>query len=86
LSETGSLGCRVNEINRIIVPRSFITLPISIQNRKFEVRIKISKSSNGSINNMKPESDDIKKISRALKVPYKKIFDTVHHELIRKYK
>jgi uncharacterized protein (DUF111 family) len=35
---------------------------------------------------MKPESDDIKKISRTLKIPYKKIFDIVHHELIRKYK
>lgn len=86
LSETGSLGCRVNEINRIIVPRSFITLPISIHNRKFEVKIKISKSTDGSINSMKPESDDIKKISRTLKIPYKKIYDTVHHELIRKYK
>jgi uncharacterized protein (DUF111 family) len=86
LSETGSLGCRVNEINRIIVPRSFITLPISIQNRKFKVKVKISKSTNGTINSMKPESDDIKKISRTLKIPYKKIFDTVHDELIRKYK
>jgi uncharacterized protein (TIGR00299 family) protein len=86
LSETGSLGCRVNEINRIIVPRSFITLPISIQNRKFEVKVKISKSINGSVSSMKPESDDIKKISRTLKMPYKKIYDTVHHELIRKYK
>ena len=86
LSETGSLGCRVNEINRIIVPRSFITLPISIQNRKFEVKVKISKSINGSVRSMKPESDDIKKISRTLKMPYKKIYDTVHHELIRKYK
>lgn len=86
LSETGSLGCRVNEINRIIVPRSFITLPISIQNRKFEVKVKISKNINGSVSSMKPESDDIKKISRTLKMPYKKIYDTVHHELIRKYK
>ena len=86
LSETGSLGCRVNEINRIIVPRFFITLPISIQNRKFEVKVKISKNINGSVSSMKPESDDIKKISRTLKMPYKKIYDTVHHELIRKYK
>ena len=86
LNETGSLGCRVNEINRITVPRSLITLPISIENRKFEVKVKISKSTNGLINSMKPEYGDIKKISRSLKIPYKKIFDTVHQELKRKYK
>jgi uncharacterized protein (DUF111 family) len=86
LSETGSLGCRVNEINRIIVPRSFITLPVSIQKRKFEVKVKISRSTNGVINSMKPESDDIRKISRTLKISYKKIFDIVREELTKKYK
>ncbi|MGB8163005.1 MAG: nickel pincer cofactor biosynthesis protein LarC, partial [Nitrososphaeraceae archaeon] len=30
LNETGSLGCRVHEINRITIPRSFITVPIII--------------------------------------------------------
>lgn len=86
LSETGSLGCRVNEINRVIVPRSFITLPVSIQKRKFEVKVKISRSTNGVINSMKPESDDIRKISRTLKISYKKIFDIVREELTKKYK
>ena len=86
LNETGSLGCRVNKINRIVVPRSLIILPISIQNHKFEVKVKISKSTNGLISSMKPEYDDIKKISRSLKMPYKKISDIVHQELGRKYK
>jgi uncharacterized protein (DUF111 family) len=83
LSETGSLGCRVNQINRIILPRSFVTLPISIQNRKFEVKVKISKSTNGVISSLKPESDDIRKISRTLKTSYKKILDVVRQELTK---
>ena len=86
LSETGSLGCRVNQINRIILPRSIVTLPLSIQNRKFEVKVKISKNTKGVINSMKPESDDIRKISRTLKTSYKKIFDIVRQELTKKYK
>ena len=86
LSETGSLGCRVSEVNRITTSRSFITLPIAIENRKFEVKVKISKNGNGSIKSVKPEYDDIKNISTALKIPYKKVFDTVYHELIEKYK
>lgn len=86
LSETGSLGCRVSEVNRITTSRSFVTLPIAIENRKFEVKIKISKNGNGSIKSVKPEYDDIKNISTELKIPYKKVFDTVYHELIEKYK
>jgi hypothetical protein len=86
LSETGSLGCRVNEVNRITTSRSFITLPIAIENRKFKVKVKISKNRNGSVNSIKPEYDDIKNISTVLKIPYKKVFDTVYHELIEKYK
>jgi pyridinium-3,5-bisthiocarboxylic acid mononucleotide nickel chelatase len=86
LSETGSLGCRVNEVNRITTSRSFITLPITIENRKFKVKVKISKHGNGSVNSIKPEYDDIKNISTVLKIPYKKVFDTVYHDLIEKYK
>ncbi|MFN2434469.1 MAG: nickel pincer cofactor biosynthesis protein LarC [Nitrososphaeraceae archaeon] len=86
LSETGSLGCRVNEVNRITTSRSFITLPITIENRKFKVKVKISKNGNGSVNSIKPEYDDIKNISTVLKIPYKKVFDTVYHEIIEKYK
>lgn len=86
LNETGSLGCRVSEVNRITTSRSFITLPITIENRKFEVKVKISKNENGSIKSVKPEYEDIKNISTVLKIPYKKIFDTVYHELIEKYK
>ena len=85
LSETGSLGCRVNEVNRITTSRSFITLPITIENRKFKVKVKISKNGNGSVNSIKPEYDDIKNISTVLKIPYKKVFDTVYHELTEKY-
>lgn len=86
LNETGSLGCRVSEVNRITISRSFITLPIAIENRKFEVKVKISKNGNGSIKSVKPEYDDIKNISTVLKIPYKKVFDTVYHELIEKYR
>jgi uncharacterized protein (DUF111 family) len=86
LSETGSLGCRVNQTNRITIPRSIVTLPLSIQNRNFEVKVKISENANGVINSMKPESDDIRKISRTLKTSYKKIFDIVRQELTKKYK
>jgi pyridinium-3,5-bisthiocarboxylic acid mononucleotide nickel chelatase len=85
LNETGSLGCRVNEVNRITTSRSFITTPISIENQKFEIKVKISRDSNGEIKTIKPEYEDIKYISAKLKIPFKKVFDTAYCELMKKY-
>jgi uncharacterized protein (TIGR00299 family) protein len=85
LNETGSLGCRVHEINRITIPRSFITVPITIGNQRFVVKVKLSKDKDGTIRMIKPEYDDIKKIATGLKAPYRKIFDIVYYEVFKKY-
>jgi uncharacterized protein (DUF111 family) len=85
LSETGSLGCRINEVNRITTSRSFITVPITIGYQRFEVKVKISRDSDGVIKTIKPEYDDIKNISTKLKIPYKKVFDKAYYELMKKY-
>jgi pyridinium-3,5-bisthiocarboxylic acid mononucleotide nickel chelatase len=85
LSETGSLGCRINEVNRITTSRSFITVPITIGNQRFEVKVKISRDSDGVIKTIKPEYDDIKNISTKLKIPYKKVFDKAYYDLMKKY-
>lgn len=85
LNETGSLGCRVNEINRITLPRSFITVPITIGNQRFVVKVKLSKDKDGTIRMIKPEYDDIKKIATRLKAPYRKVFDIVYYEVFKKY-
>ena len=85
LNETGSLGCRVNEINRITLPRSFITVPITIGNQRFVVKVKLSKDKDGTIKIIKPEYDDIKKIATRLKAPYRKVFDIVYYEVFKKY-
>jgi len=85
LNETGSLGCRVHEINRITIPRSFITVPITIGNQRFVVKVKLSKDKNGAIKMIKPEYDDIKKIATKLNAPYRKVFDIVYYEVFKKY-
>jgi uncharacterized protein (TIGR00299 family) protein len=86
LNETGSLGCRVHEINRITIPRSFITVPITIGNQRFVVKVKLSKDKDGAIKMIKPEYDDIKKIATKLNAPYRKVFDIVYYEVFKKYK
>jgi pyridinium-3,5-bisthiocarboxylic acid mononucleotide nickel chelatase len=86
LNETGSLGCRVHEIDRITIPRSFITVPITIGNQRFVVKVKLARDKDGAIKMIKPEYDDIKKIATKLKAPYRKIFDIVYYEVFKKYK
>jgi uncharacterized protein (TIGR00299 family) protein len=86
LNETGSLGCRVHEINRITIPRSFITVPITIGNQRFVVKVKLSKDKDGAIKMIKPEYDDIKKIATKLNAPYRKVYDIVYYEVFKKYK
>jgi uncharacterized protein (DUF111 family) len=85
LSETGSLGCRISEVNRVTSSRSFITVPIAIGNQRFKVKVKISRDSDGVIKTIKPEYNDIKNISTKLKIPYKKVFDKAYYELMEKY-
>ena len=85
LNETGSLGCRINEVNRVTTSRSFITMPITVEGEKFEIKVKISKDGDGSIRTIKPEYDDIRSISAKVNVPYKRVFDIAYSELMRKY-
>jgi uncharacterized protein (TIGR00299 family) protein len=85
LNESGSLGCRVHEINRITIPRSFITVPITIWSQRFVVKVKLSKDKDGTIRMIKPEYDDIKKIATKLKAPYRKVYDIVYYEVFKIY-
>jgi pyridinium-3,5-bisthiocarboxylic acid mononucleotide nickel chelatase len=85
LNETGSLGCRINEVNRVTTSRSFITLPITIERQKYDIKVKISRDSDGVIKTIKPEYDDLKNISRKLNISYKKVFDISYYELMKKY-
>jgi pyridinium-3,5-bisthiocarboxylic acid mononucleotide nickel chelatase len=68
-TETGTLGVRIQEVNRIVLDREIITMKCRILNEEFTIHVKVSKDSNGKIVNAKPEFDDIRKISGALRIP-----------------
>jgi uncharacterized protein (TIGR00299 family) protein len=70
-SETGTLGIRVRETNRLIIERSISPMVITINDELFNVRVKISKDQDGNINYLKPEFEDIKYISQKLRIPFK---------------
>jgi hypothetical protein len=88
-SETGTLGIRVRETNRLIIKRSICSITITINEEIFNVRIKISKDQDGNINYLKPEFEDIKYISQKLGISFKqsaimvqrKIHDSIKDEV-----
>jgi len=67
--ETGTLGVRIQEMSRIVLDRDVITMKIKILNDEFIIRMKVSKDSSGIVVNVKPEFDDIRKISKSLGIP-----------------
>ncbi|MCV0430621.1 nickel pincer cofactor biosynthesis protein LarC [Nitrosopumilus sp.] len=62
--ETGTLGVRISDSNRFIVPRSSHSASISLNGNLFEINYK--KSSFKGKNDFKIEFDDLKKISKIL--------------------
>ncbi|MFX1380727.1 MAG: nickel pincer cofactor biosynthesis protein LarC [Promethearchaeota archaeon] len=74
--ELGTLGVRFNVINRVCVKRKIERYKIEINENRFELDFKISfiESDKGKeIVNIKPEFDNLKKISEETGVPIKKI-------------
>ncbi len=76
IHELGTLGVRTNSINRVCVDRILEKRRIEIEGKIFEVNFKISfiSSDRGKeIVNIKPEFEDIKKISENLGIPFKNV-------------
>lgn len=64
IHETGTLGVRVSESSRLVVPRTTHSLKVSISGKTFEVNYK--KSAFKGKSNFKIEFDDLKTISNSI--------------------
>jgi uncharacterized protein (TIGR00299 family) protein len=68
-AETGTLGVRIQQMNRMVLERDTITMKIKIFNEEYVIRVKVSRDFNGKTVSVKPEIDDIREISRSLRIP-----------------
>jgi uncharacterized protein (TIGR00299 family) protein len=66
--ETGTLGVRIREENRLCMPRELVTREISIDGHSFSVRIKVSRFPSGEIFQEKIEFEDLQQIATALQI------------------
>jgi pyridinium-3,5-bisthiocarboxylic acid mononucleotide nickel chelatase len=84
-AESGTLGARVQEVNRIVMPRNLVTISLSINGKLFNIRVKIARNLRGVVINIKPEFEDIRNISRITGLPTKRILDLVRFETIQRF-
>ena len=69
----GTLGVRYTTWDRFKASREIIVTKFEIDNREFMVRVKLSRASDGSVVNIKPEAEDIIQISLATGIPVREL-------------
>ena len=80
-SESGTLGARVQEVERFVLPRAILTVPVNITGSTFNVHVKIVKNSAGMVTNSKPEFEDIKLIASKCQISVKRAMELVNAEV-----
>ena len=84
ISETGTLGIRISNSNRVIVPRTNHNFSLTFDGKSFEVNYK--KSSHKGKIHFKIEFDDLKNISNALDKPIVDIESFLRKEIEKREK
>ena len=83
-SESGTLGARVQEVERYVLPRAVLTVQVEINGIAFSVRVKIVRNSVGKVTNAKPEFEDVKIIAARCKIPVKRAMELVNSQVMKK--
>ena len=84
--ETGTSGIRINEINRITLERNIIIMQVIVNESEYNIKIKITRDSSNNIINIKPEFEDLKKISEFENKSLKTIQELVMYQIHKKIK
>jgi uncharacterized protein (TIGR00299 family) protein len=82
--ETGTIGARFQEIQRLVLPRSIVTIPVNISGYDFNVRVKISRGLNAEKLGVKPEFDDVKVIASTTGISVKRALELVSAQVTYK--
>ena len=87
--ELGTLGVRFSVINRVCIERKIETRSVELNDEYYEVRFKVSFTESDAgkdIINIKPEYEDLKKISMKSGLPIKKVQLLVQSEISQIYR
>jgi hypothetical protein len=80
IQETGTLGIRFQQWNRITLQREIEKIKLHVSGRIFDVRIKVARDGFGKIVRVKPEFEDLRAIAQVLSIPVREVSDMVMRE------
>jgi len=83
-SESGTLGARVQEVERYVLPRSILTVPVDVNGSTFNVHVKVVKDSAGRVTYTKPEFEDVRIIASRCQLPVKRAMELVNAQIMEK--
>ncbi|MDA4131389.1 MAG: DUF111 family protein [Thaumarchaeota archaeon] len=75
VEETGTLGVKVSEFKRLIVPRREMRVKVSLGKFSGTVGVKVAETGKGF--RIKPETEEARKIVRQEKIPLRKVLEYV---------
>jgi hypothetical protein len=73
IRELGTIGIRYTTWERLKAARENIVCRLEIDQKEYMVRVKVSRTRDGSIINIKPEADDVLRISRETGIPVREL-------------
>lgn len=73
IKHLGTLGIRYTEWNRLKAQRDTVVCRLEIDDKEYMVRVKVSRGSDGSIINIKPEADDVIKVAKETGIPIREL-------------
>ncbi|MHA2386194.1 MAG: nickel pincer cofactor biosynthesis protein LarC2, partial [Candidatus Thorarchaeota archaeon] len=73
IKHLGTLGIRYTTWDRLKAARETIVCKMEIEGMEFMVRVKVSRGIDGSIINIKPEADDVMKVSKETGIPVREL-------------
>jgi hypothetical protein len=77
IEETGTLGVRVYYYERHILNRELCSVDVFVDGAKELVKVKIAKDADGNIIRIKPEYEDLKRLSEKTKKPLRELLEIV---------
>jgi uncharacterized protein (TIGR00299 family) protein len=73
IRQLGTIGIRYTTWERLKATRETLVCSLEIDNKEYMVRVKVSRTRDGSIISIKPESDDMVRVSRETGIPIREL-------------
>ena len=73
IKNLGTIGIRYTTWQRLKASRETIVCSLEIDDQEYMVRVKVSRSVDGSILNIKPEADDVLRVSKETGIPVREL-------------